>query len=295
LVEGDNLEDLASKSRSLVETLRHQVEQETGSRPRVEMGSPQERLSDIQHSFTEALIKVNGSPSQAPISIPGGSASQVERLKLDQLALEHYLKTGLIRDFDEFFDQHLYSASEAAIRSPLVKHYYFMDIVLTVAQFVKELDGDVNQLDSQVQDLEDVVARVSTPQQIREETRKIFTAALVYRNSGVNHERSRMIHQAQSFIEENLADADISLHTVAATVNLSPSHFSVVFSQEVGENFRDYLTNARIKRAKELLRTTNLKCYQVAFQCGYNDPHYFSYVFKKNTGLSPQQFRDQSK
>lgn len=181
------------------------------------------------------------------------------------------------------------------MRSHLVKHYFFMDIVLTVAQFVEDLGGDVDQVIPEIQDVEGLIARTKRLQQIREETRKIFTAALDYRNSGANHERKNVMHQAQAYIDDHLADSDISLNTVAATVNLSPSHFSVVFSQEIGENFRDYLSNARIKLAKELLRTTGLKCYEVAFQCGYNDPHYFSTVFKKNTGLSPQQFRDQTK
>jgi two-component system response regulator YesN len=66
----------------------------------------------------------------------------------------------------------------------------------------------------------------------------------------------------------------------------------VVFSQEMGETFRDYLIRIRIERAKELLRTTTLKCYEVAYQSGYNDAHYFSHIFKKATGLSPQSYRN---
>jgi two-component system response regulator YesN len=47
----------------------------------------------------------------------------------------------------------------------------------------------------------------------------------------------------------------------------------------------------RINKAKELLRTTALRSSDIAYQVGYNDPHYFSSVFKKNTGLSPIEFR----
>jgi two-component system response regulator YesN len=84
------------------------------------------------------------------------------------------------------------------------------------------------------------------------------------------------------------------MNKVARRFNLSPSHFSTIFSQELGEPFRDYLGNIRINRAKGLLRSTNLKIAEVAYQCGYSDPHYFSYVFKKKTGQTPQQFRLES-
>jgi two-component system response regulator YesN len=74
-------------------------------------------------------------------------------------------------------------------------------------------------------------------------------------------------------------------------VNLSPCHFSAVFSQETGKTFKEYLTEIRIKKAKELLRTTTLKAFEICYQIGYNDPHYFSHVFRKNTGLTPKEFR----
>jgi two-component system response regulator YesN len=100
-----------------------------------------------------------------------------------------------------------------------------------------------------------------------------------------------MIHQAQDYIDHHYPDPDLSLNQVAAHVNLSPSHFSTVFSQETDKTFKEYLTELRIKKAKELLRTTTLKSFEISSQIGYNDPHYFSSVFKKNTGLSPKNFR----
>ena len=53
------------------------------------------------------------------------------------------------------------------------------------------------------------------------------------------------------------------------------------------------MTELRITKAKELLRMTTLRSADIAYQVGYNDPHYFSSVFKKNTGMSPIEFRSQ--
>jgi len=43
----------------------------------------------------------------------------------------------------------------------------------------------------------------------------------------------------------------------------------------------------------ELLRSTNLKSSEIAYKAGYNDPHYFSYLFKKTTGLTPKEYRSE--
>ena len=61
-----------------------------------------------------------------------------------------------------------------------------------------------------------------------------------------------------------------------------------------GCEFVDVAEQLAIDRAKELLRTTNIPCAQVAHQSGYNDSHYFSTFFKKKTGLTPLQFRRRS-
>ena len=81
------------------------------------------------------------------------------------------------------------------------------------------------------------------------------------------------------------------LQDVADTVHMSQSHFSTLFSQETGLTFTRYLTALRIGKAKELLATTQLRTSQIAFSVGYNDAHYFSYLFKKNTGLTPSEYR----
>ena len=100
-----------------------------------------------------------------------------------------------------------------------------------------------------------------------------------------------VIQQARDYIHEHYMDPDISLHVVASRVGHSPSHFCTVFSEATGQTFKGYLTELRIKRAKELLRSTGLRTAEVSDQVGYNDPHYFSLVFRKTTGLSPREFR----
>lgn len=100
-----------------------------------------------------------------------------------------------------------------------------------------------------------------------------------------------LIAKAREYIDANYGDPEISLGMVAAQVLLSPSYFSLVFAREVGETFIEYLTNVRIRKAMELLRTTALTSSQIAYQVGYHNPRYFYSVFRKVAGLPPNEFR----
>ncbi len=92
-------------------------------------------------------------------------------------------------------------------------------------------------------------------------------------------------------MEQRHADPDLLLNEIATLVNLSPSHFSVIFRRETGQPFRDYLTEIRIRKANEVLSTTVLQCAEVSYRAGYGDPHYFSFAFDTQTGLRPTEFR----
>lgn len=84
---------------------------------------------------------------------------------------------------------------------------------------------------------------------------------------------------------------DLSLNQAASAVAVSPGYLSVLFRKETGETFIEYLTKIRMEKAKELLKTSSLKAYEVAYKVGYSDPHYFSMCFKKYTGQTPSDYK----
>lgn len=94
-----------------------------------------------------------------------------------------------------------------------------------------------------------------------------------------------------NFLEENFSK-DISLEDAAREVNMSYHYFSKFFKEQVGENFVDYLTNLRIRKAKELLKNSSLSVKEVSYKVGYSDPNYFSKIFKKVTGVTPTEFKE---
>ncbi|MCJ7841670.1 response regulator [Lederbergia sp. NSJ-179] len=93
------------------------------------------------------------------------------------------------------------------------------------------------------------------------------------------------------YIQQHYQEA-ISQTELAAKLNMSNSYFSKLFKQHTGINFVDYLTLKRMEAAKELLLSTTLKTYEIAAEVGYTESRYFSQLFKKTTGLTPLQFRE---
>lgn len=106
--------------------------------------------------------------------------------------------------------------------------------------------------------------------------------------AGHNHS---LIYKARRFIDKHYASEELGLNQVAEHIAVSPCYLSILFKRETSETFIEYLTRVRMDKAKELLRTTDLKAYQIAAQVGYTDPHYFSLCFKKHTGLNPTQYK----
>ena len=94
-------------------------------------------------------------------------------------------------------------------------------------------------------------------------------------------------------IESNLS-SDLTLSELANTLNINASYLSTVFKKETGKTVTGYVNEKRIELAQELLKTTNLQIQTIAQYCGIVDVHYFTRLFKKTTGVSPKQFREEN-
>ena len=120
---------------------------------------------------------------------------------------------------------------------------------------------------------------------------ELLRSAIAFRNRNRAGYGDPIISRARAYLSLHYADPNLMLQDVAGEVHLSQSHFSTVFAQETGLTFTQYLTALRIGKAKELLEATEMRSSQIAQEVGYNDSHYFSYLFKKTTGMTPSDYR----
>ena len=116
---------------------------------------------------------------------------------------------------------------------------------------------------------------------------KLFEEAPGYGNS-INY-KGRFSDLIQ-FFNENL-HRNISVEEMAKNMNLSRSHFTRLFSEEMNTTPRKYLEDLRLKAAIELLFGEQINVKEAAATCGFNDENYFCRLFKKRYGLSPGKYK----
>lgn len=87
-------------------------------------------------------------------------------------------------------------------------------------------------------------------------------------------------------------NTELSLSLLADQCSVSPSHLSTIFKKETGMTVTDYIHKTRIRQALILLNTTTLSIGEIASRCGFGDANYFSRIFRKYQGQSPQTYRN---
>ena len=110
-----------------------------------------------------------------------------------------------------------------------------------------------------------------------------------------NYRQTDIIQKSKEYIETHYNDKNLSLNQIATRLFVSESYLSKQMKATLGKNFSDFLIDLRIEKAKELLSDPDLlyTVSQIAHKVGYEDAHYFSRLFKKKTGNSPVQFRNE--
>lgn len=104
-------------------------------------------------------------------------------------------------------------------------------------------------------------------------------------------DKSKYVLEAMAYISKHYNEPDISVGTVAQSLNISEGYLSHTFKKETDYTLLGYITRYRIHKAMELLKDCRVKVYEVAEQVGYRDIAYFSATFKKYTGISPSEYQ----
>ncbi len=261
------------------------------------IGSEQNEISDLPQSLSEAQFVLSLKANSIGHSI--SCIEDVNETLLNQNfiinsernSLLSLLKFGTIEELNSYLEK-----LSAKLKTQKQNNVNFIYSGIQIISLVKEFLGEMDANLSDVVENDHLFYCSSflgsdAVDQFIETIRSIFLDIFDFREQKKNNKYGNIIAAAKEYIEKSCHSPNLSLVDVAAYVNISPAYFSQLFHQETGESFIDFLTNTRMKKARYLLNNTATRSSEIALACGYNDPNYFSKVFKKLFGVSPREYR----
>ncbi len=297
LVKG-NAGKLDALTRRCADSIKERCE--AGSQPvdwYVAIGNPTARLSGLPQCYAEvnhALAYRHLMPRQHILTVEmverggdeNGNYDVVDTGKLDPMVLRNFVQKGLESEIDDFISEFFSNLGDAA-DSMMFRHYLLLSARVNAVAAIQALG--LNQ--------EELTKRLPAPemdcssQELKEYFRKVLSVAVRARDEESQKQNSGLVESAIHYIDQNYTDDAISLNSVAKAINISTNYLSAIFSQKMGVSFVEYLTQKRMTRAKQLLRQSSKRSGEIAFEVGYKDPRYFSFVFKKTQGCTPREYR----
>lgn len=106
---------------------------------------------------------------------------------------------------------------------------------------------------------------------------------------GVEAKQAEIIKNAVKYVREHLNE-DLSLEKVSKHFSFSPTYFHNIFKATMNKTLRDFVEERRIKKAIDLLLTTDTPLSEIAYECGFSSQSYFCYAFKRYTGTTPKKY-----
>lgn len=106
--------------------------------------------------------------------------------------------------------------------------------------------------------------------------------------------RESVLDDILYYIDNNY-QTNIKMETIAPLFGYNSAYLGKIFTKATGQTFNSYIDHMRIEHSKELLLHRNMKVYEIAEQVGYHNVDYFHKKFKKYVGISPAEYRKQSK
>lgn len=297
ILKANDREMIANALREIAGTLRYELQNSLGCEFSVGVGSIQDRLQGIHSSYLEAdddknLQRLTYQNKLVFMNLI--KESSVTNILLDRNRFLEYMKIGTSVNAQAFIQEFTSELQSLDWQSSMYGCYLLNDITLEAFRAAKQsFQSDHNTSDS-IQDLQRQIREIACWEDCVRYLLTLLDRLWLWRSKG-SDQYGVLIGSVKQYIQLHYNNDQLSLQEVSRHVSVSPSHLSKVFSQETNQTLTEYLTQTRIRKAMELLKSTRSKTFEIAFEVGYHDQHYFSNIFKKNTGMTPMEFRRQGK
>lgn len=235
-----------------------------------------------QHVLTAAVLQ---KPQRGALP----ALDEVDASKADPAIIRSFLQTGMHEEIPDFVSEYLASFGNA-LDSMLFRQYVLLELRFSAIRAAKSFGYSQEEFLRPLTSAQELQTDVSRESLVKS-CAALLRRAIELREEESGNQYKSMLKRALRYIDQHYTDENLSLNTVAKAANISPNYFSGVFSQEMGQTFVEYLTEKRMERARELLRYSGKRSSEVAYEVGYRDPRYFSFLFKKTQGCTPSSYR----
>ena len=297
LVQGDNERDVEERAYTFARSATSELERRGLGPVLICVGEPVHRLGQLPTSMRDARHLRHVVNAKKPLEssrvLSGKDMDTTEAQMTRSDVRPLYERLQYASDGDAFSILREYAASIVStdIHTTLVESYLQVEIMMTAERMLRECGADVRDVEL----FQRLMQSMSNPQSVLTETEAaiLLNEVLRYRAAHTAGQGDATLARARAYLAQHFNDPNLMLRDVSEHVGMSESRFSTVFGQKMGMTFTEYLTVLRMNKAKEYLSATQMRSSQIAREVGYNDPHYFSYLFRKNTAMTPSEFRKQ--
>jgi len=232
-------------------------------------------------AYQEVESKMQGESSKHAILLPSE----------DEKELLEYLSTMDKARIDEMLDNRFRQFAQSYISYENIKSKSLKWVILAIAH-LEQMGIDLSDNKQSILNPYTEIEKYETTDDIRRWLGHLFTEFIDSIASYKNVRYKNIVAVAIKYIHEHYSE-EIRLEDISAQVFVTPNYFSRIFKEETGQHFTEWLNKYRVEKAKILLKDVSAKIYEVAERVGYNDYKYFTHIFKKATGLTPKEYRNQ--
>ncbi len=259
------------------------------------IGSCAYNLSELSSSYEMAVNCVN------------------YRLKYGSGCILYYDKISNDINVDYSYDEDLENSLFTAVKLGNLKNieheldkmlakistYSYSNILLSISQLALHSKKLVDSLykmnnetvDVSLKDFLDNLDKLETLDEVKVWFINLYSDCVSQFNKKKLNKLKNTVKTVLDYIDTNYYDPSLSPESIADHVNISANYLRTIFKNSINKSLSSYISEVRFDKAKELLETTDLTASEISTAVGFSNTNYFYTAFKKNFGISPNQYR----
>lgn len=249
-------------------------------------------LNDLRLSYQTAVISIQKHFFKGYNKLIIYTEDQGNIYEFDEATftlIDDYIRSGKQSEAEVLVKRLANDIRKHENSSPDYIRNIFYKIILTLSRLAEDMN--ISFFEDECKYILDTVSKANTLNEIETDVLQLIISISSSINS-INDYNNDITLQITSCINSNFYDQALSVNSISQTLNLTPAYLCTVFKKDTGKTINQYITNVRVEKAKEYLKSQQAKIYDIARKVGYNDGKYFTKVFTKTVGINPKEYRE---